>query len=344
MSNFEDRVNAAASLELNDRYKAIAKLDPEIARRYVIGINQTNDQNLRDNRPLTGFGGFAPHDVDSIMEAALKSGGKNNISKDAEEALLIILAAKTPWKGGARDYMIDKLEQNLKFEWSSNSIAGEATQLLQYTNRIDFESRGDTYPGTGYHFTTVDFQLIAGLIAKGDVGAWEASDRRTFLRLPEGQAGAWGFYDPDTDDIYIVSGLSPRDRQCTFVHVSMMAIRDVRNLPDKEAKYIAADGYIAQAFVALAMGSPYSTKSPDRPEEIASNGAAKLLQTPVKSRDKKWTSDFQQAYDDVVDAVVKLRGAKQADEVVKMLEDQQGQDAETAQVKKMLADLKKKKN
>jgi hypothetical protein len=342
MSNFEDRVNAAASLELTDRYKALAKLDPEIARRYVIGINQVNEKNLRDKRPLEGFGGFAPHDVDSIMEAALQSGGKSNISKEAEEALLVILAAKTPWKAGARDYMIDKLEKNLKFEWSSNSIASEATQLLQYTNKIDFESRGDKYPGTGYHFTPVDFQLIGGLIAKGDIGAWEASDRRTFLRLPEGQVGAWGFYDPDTNDIYIVSDLSSRDRQCTFVHMSMMAIRDVRNLPDTEAKYIAADGYIAQAFVALSMGSPYS-KFPDRPEEIASRGAAKLLQTPVKSRDKKWTRDFQQAYDDVVDAVVNLRGAKRADEVVKMLEDQQGQDAEKALVKKMLADLKKKK-
>jgi hypothetical protein len=342
MSNFEDRVNAAASLELNDRYQALAQLDPEIARRYVIGINQINDKKLREKRPLEGFGGFAPHDVDSIMEAALNSGGGSNISKDAEEALLIILAAKTPWKGGAKEYMIDKLEHNLKFEWSSNAIGGEATNLLQYTNNIDFESRGDQYPGTRYHFTPLDFQLIGGLIAKGNIGAWEASDRRTFLRLPEGQVGAWGFYDPDTDDIYIVSGLSTRDRSCTFVHMAMLAIRDVRNLPDTEAKYIAADGYIAQAFVALSMGSPYS-KFPDRPEEIASRGAAKLLQTPVKSRDKKWKSDFQQAYDDVVDAVVNLRGAKQADEVVKMLEDQQGQDAETALIKKMLADLKKKK-
>jgi hypothetical protein len=342
MSNFEDRVNAAAALEITDRYKALAKLDPEIARRYVIGINPVNEKKLKDNRPLEGFGGFAPHDVDSVMEAALQSGGKSKISKDAEEALLIILAAKTPWKAGAKDYMIDKLEKTLKFEWSSQSIASEAATLLQYTNKIDFESRGDKYPGSGYHFTPLDFQLIGGLIAKGDVGAWEVSDRRSFLRIPEGQVGAWGFYDPDTDDIYIVTGLSSRDRQCTFVHQAMTAIRDVRNLPDTQAKYIAADGYIGEAFVALAMGSPYS-KFPDRPEEVASRGAAKLLQTPIKSRDKKWKRDFQKAYDDVVDAVQALRGAQSADEIVKMLEDQQGQDAETALVKKMLADLKKQK-
>jgi len=39
MSKFEDRVNAAAALTIDDRYKALAKLDPEIAKRYVIGIN-----------------------------------------------------------------------------------------------------------------------------------------------------------------------------------------------------------------------------------------------------------------------------------------------------------------
>jgi hypothetical protein len=345
MSNFEDRVNAAAALEMTDRYKALAKLDPEIARRYVIGVSPINEKNLRGNRPLEGFGGFAPHDVDSIMEAALQSGGKSKISKDAEEALLIILAAKTPWKAGAKDYMIEKLEQTLKFEWSSNPIGSEAVKLLQFTDKIDFESRGDKYPGTGYRFTPLGFQFIGGLIANGDIGAWEVSDRRSFLRIPEGQVGAWGFYDPDTDDIYIVSGLSSRDRQCTFVHVAMMAIRDILNLPDMQAKYIAADGYIAEAFVALAMGSPYS-KFPDRPEEVASRGAAKLLRTPVKSRDKKWKDDFKQAYDKVVDAV---QGVRSADEIVKMLEDQQGQDAETARVnrtpsfKKMLEKLKKQK-
>ena len=48
-------------------------------------------------------------------------------------------------------------------------------------------------------------------------------------------------------------------------------------------------------------------------------------------------------YDDVVDAVERLEGTKVANQIVNMLEDQKGQDAETALVKKMLADLKKKK-
>lgn len=341
MSNFEDRVNAAAVLEIDGRYKALAKLDPEIARRYVIGINPVNEARLKKRRPLEGFGGFAQHDVDSVLEAALGSGGNSNISKEDEEALLIILAAKTPWKAGAKEYMIDKLEKNLKFEWSSKSIGNEAPQLLKFTNTIDFVSRGDKHHGTGYHFTPTDFQLVAGLIAKNKIGAWEVSDRRTFLRIPEGQAGAWGFYDPDLNDIYIVSGLSSTDRQCTFVHVVTHAIRDFRNLPEMPAKYIAADGYIVQAFVALSLGTPYST-SPDRPEEVAT-GAATLLQTPVRSRDAAWTSKFRKAYDDVVRAVEALRGTKAANEIVNMLEDQQEQDAETALVKKVLADIKKKK-
>ena len=252
---------------------------------------------------------------------------------------MIILLARTSWKAGAKEYMIKKLEQNLKFEWSSKSIRSEAPQLLQHTNNIDFVSQGDKYPGTGYHFLPVDFKLIAGLIAQDKLGAWEASDRRTFLHIPEGQEGAWGFYDAETNDIYIVSGLSSTDRQSIFVHEAMLAIRDFRNLPDKEAKYIAADGYIMQAFVALSLGDPYSSM-PDRPEEVASQGAAKMLQTT--SRNAKWTGDFRKAYDDVVDAVATLRGTKDADEIVQMLEDQQGQDAETALVKKILARLKKK--
>ena len=152
MSNFEDRVNAAAALDIDDRFKALSKLDPEIAKRYVIGINPVNEERLRKRRPLEGFGGFAPHDVDSVLEAALGPGGRSKISKEAEEALLIILAAKTPWKAGAKEYMIQKLEQNLKFEWSSKSIGSEAPQLLQYTNNIEFVSQGDKYPGTGITF------------------------------------------------------------------------------------------------------------------------------------------------------------------------------------------------
>jgi len=342
MSNFEDRVNAAAALDIDDRFKALSELDPEIAKRYVIGINPVNEERLRKRRPLEGFGGFAPHDVDSVLEAALGPGGRSKISKEDEEALLIILAAKTPWKAGAKEYMINKLEKNLKFEWSSKSIGSEAPQLLKFTNKIDFVSRGDKFQGTGYHFTPTDFRLIAGLIAKNKIGAWEVSDRRTFLRIPEGQVGVWGFYDPDLNDIYIVSGLSADDRECTFVHEATHAIRDFRNLPEMPAKFIAADGYIAQALVALSQKDPYST-NPDQPEDVAYAGAAKLLQTPGRSRDAAWTGKFRKAYDDVVDAVETLRGAKSADEIVDMLEDQQEQDAETRLVKKVLADIKKKK-
>jgi hypothetical protein len=61
MSNFEDRVNAAAALAIDDRFEALSKLDPEIANRYVIGINPVNEDRLRKRRPLEGFGGFAPH-------------------------------------------------------------------------------------------------------------------------------------------------------------------------------------------------------------------------------------------------------------------------------------------
>jgi hypothetical protein len=45
MSKFEDRVNAAAALEMTDRYKALANLDPEIAKRYVIGGSQKGSVN-----------------------------------------------------------------------------------------------------------------------------------------------------------------------------------------------------------------------------------------------------------------------------------------------------------
>jgi hypothetical protein len=86
MSNFEDRVKDAAGLEIDGRYKALAKLDPEIAKRYVIGVNPINADRLKSNRPLEGFGGFAPHDVDSVLEAALGPGGKSKISKEDEEA------------------------------------------------------------------------------------------------------------------------------------------------------------------------------------------------------------------------------------------------------------------
>jgi hypothetical protein len=338
MSKFEDRVNDAAALEINGRYRALAKLNPEIARRYVIGIREENEENLRKKRPLDGFGGFADHDVDSIMEAALAGG---TISKESEEALLIILAADTPFTRGAKEHMIVKIEQDLKFDWSSKSIKSEAPQLLQPTNKLDFVSKGNKHQGTGFHYTPLEYQLIAGLIADDVIGAWEVSALRSFLRSPEGQAGAWGFYDSDTDDIYVVSGLASRDRQCTFVHAATDAIQDVRNLPETLVKYMLADGYIAQAFVALSLGMPYASM-PNRPEESASRGASKLLQTPAGSRGVRWTRDFKQAYDDVVDACEAVKGSKDANMTIDILDDQVKPDAEAAAVKKVLLKLKRK--
>ena len=119
----------------------------------------------------------------------------------------------------------------------------------------------------------------------------------------------------------------------------MHAIRDFRNLPDAKAKHLAADGYIAQAIVAIAMGDPYSDSKSARPEEVASRGVAKLL---GKSRGSAWDREFGKVYQDVVAAVEKER-PKTADDIVGMLEDQQGQDAEKALVKKVLAGLKQKK-
>jgi hypothetical protein len=127
------------------------------------------------------------------------------------------------------------------------------------------------------------------------------------------------------------------------VHLVVHAIQDVRNRPETVVKFIAADGYIAQAFVANALGQPYSAKNPTLPQEVASTGASKMLETPLGRRNPKWTRNFKKAYDDVVDAVEALLGSKEANATLNMLEDQKGQDTETALVKKMLAKLKAKK-
>jgi hypothetical protein len=340
MSDFEDRVIAASSLEMDDRFKVLEKLNPALARQYAISVNPDNERRLKIKEKLTGFGGFAPFSVDTILQLARDANSR--ISKQNEEALLIILLAKTPWKGGAKEHMIEKLEQNLKFEASSKSIASDAPQLLKETGKIDFVSGGDKHKGTGFHYTPTEYQLVAAFIAQNKIGAWEVAARRSFLLIPAGEAGAWGFYDPDTNDMYIVDGLSSRDRQCTFVHVATLAIHDVRNRAEGLANYLAADGFIAQAFVALSLGKPYS-KFPNRPEEVASGGASKLLQTAMGDRDKKWGSKFRKAYDDVVDACVALGGPKGEQIIINMLEDKKGQDAETAAVKKILTDLKRKK-
>jgi hypothetical protein len=339
MSTFEDRVSAGAGQLMDDRFKILDKLDPEIARRYAIGVNAGNQQRLRDGKPLSGFGRFSKKDVDRVMDAALDF---DTISRKEEEALMIILAAQSQWEPGARDYFIDQLELHLKDLWSSDTIDDEAPTLLARTNRLDFVSGGDRHRGTLYHYTPEDYQLIAALIKKGEIGAWEVSVNRTYLRLPPGQAGAWGLYDDKTNDIYIVKGLDPRDRQASFTHEATHAIQDFRNLPDAAylAKYVETDAYIAQAFIALSFGVPYAA-FPDRPEEVATRGAAGMLLTPVGKRDKAWTRDFRKGYDDVVDAFIATHGTKSSNEMIDMLESATEQKREGALMKKMVQALKK---
>jgi hypothetical protein len=326
---------------MDDRFKILEKLDPEIARRYAIGVNAANEQRLANGTTLTGFGRFSKADVDSILEAALDF---DVISKKEEEALMIILASQSQWEPGAKEYMLDQIELHLKDLWSSDPIDDEAPNLLRYTYRLDFTSEGDRHRGTGYHYTPTDYQIISGLIGQGDVGAWEVRVDRTYLRIPPGKANAWGFYEQHTDDIYIVQGLSARDRQASFTHEATHAIQDFRNISHAAslAKYVESDGYIAQAFVALSFGVPYA-ENPDWPEEVACRGAAAMLLTPVRSRDKAWKSAFKQAYDDVVDAFVALNGAASSNEVIDMLESKAEQKRESDLMQNMLTKLKKKK-
>jgi hypothetical protein len=345
MSDFEDRVKDAAGQLIGDRFKILKKLDPEIAERYVIGVNQSNEQKLRDGKPLTGFGKFSKDDVDDILEAALDNYA---ISQKEEEALMIILASQSQWETGAKEYMIDQIVRNVESLWSSDPIDDEAPTLLQHTSQLDFVGEGENHRGTGYHYTTLDYQIISGLIRQGNIGAWEVAVDRSYLRTPAGQRGAWGFYEQDTDDIYIVSGLGARDRQASFAHEATHAIQDFRNIPNNGtvAKFVETDGYITQAFVALKLNLPF-TGSPKRPEDVACRekprlGAARMLLTPVRSRSKAWKSDFKKAYDEVVDAFVALPGSA-PDEVIDMLGSKKSQKREKALVKKMLKVLKSKK-
>lgn len=340
---FDDRVNAAANTLMDDRFKALQKLDPVIARRYAIGVDHKNAQHLRDGTHLTGFGKFSKDDVDDVLEAALDDQGTPRITKQEEEALLIILASPIQWEDGAKDYMIEQLEEDLKYVWSSKPI-DDAAQLLHYTYKLDFVSRGDKHAGTGLHYTPQDYQIIAGLIAQGGIGAYEVSDRRTYTRTLAGRAHAWGFYEYVKNDIYLIKGLNSRDRLASFCHEATHAIQDLKNIPHSAslAKYVEADGYITQAFVSLRFGMPYAAY-PDRPEEVAYRGAANLLWTPPRSRNKAWERDFKKAYDDVVDAYIALKGTADADQLIDMLEGAREQKREKALWEKMRDVLKKKK-
>lgn len=343
---FEKRVTDATGQLINDRYKILRKLDPELAEIYVIGVNKSNRKKLAAGRPLTGFGKISMKDVDDILEAALDDW---KITEDEEEALLIILETRSAlaWEPGAKEYMVDQIQTNLDELWSSVRIDDQAAALLQGTNSLDFVSEGVKHAGTGFHYTPVEYQVAIGLIESLKIGAWEVAATRSWLRMPPGQAGAWGFYDPVTDDIYLVKGLGSRDRQASFTHEVTHAIQDWRNFSHKQslAKFVEADCYIAQAYVALKLRAPY-TGRPKRPEDVACRdkptpGAARLLLTPVGSRDKAWKADFKVAYDEVVDTFAALPGSRPND-IIDVLESKQRQKREGDLVMRMLKSLKKK--
>lgn len=347
MSNdFEKRVKAATGQLLNDRYKILRKLDPELADIYAVGINKNNQQRIDAGRPLTGFGKISKDDVDDIMEAALDDWG---ITKEEEEALLIILETRSAlaWETGAKEYMIERLEANLDELWSSVRIDDEVFALLQWTAKLDFVSAGDRHKGTGHHYTPLEYQVVANLVDRLKIGAWEVSARRTYLRTDAGRRGAWGLYDAVTNDIYIIKGLASTDRKTSFTHEATHALQDFRNFATNRsiAKFVEADAYIAQAFVALEMNVPYTGQN--RPEDVACRtqptpGAARLLQTPLRSRDAAWKTAFKTAYDDVVDAFAAQAGSM-AEDIIDVLEGGREQKREDKFFQRALRKLKKKR-
>lgn len=363
MSDFENRVDTVSQQLIDDRFKALEKLDPELAQKYIEGVNRgnktapktarigsmaTGGKTIPSGSMVSGFGRFSKKDVDAVLAAAFDGNGRSRITKKEEEALLIILATRSPrWEIGAREYMIEQIELNLKHLWSSIPInAAEAVALLKYTDTIDFVSEGDKHKGTGLHYTALDFKIVARLIGEKKIGAWEVSDKRSYLRIPAGQAGADGFQLSNADDIYIVKGLDPNTRQFYFSHEATHAIQDLSNVPRARslAKFIEADAYIVQGFTALKRGVPYAAY-PNHPEEIASVKVAPMLSTPVASRNDKWRSDFRKAYDMVVDAWVARVGASEADKLIDMTfeESKRRQKEETNLLAKMRRELKGKR-
>jgi hypothetical protein len=304
MSAFDDRVWNIAHLAIDDRFKALSKLDPEMAVEYALGIASGNKARIRDGAPLIAGGPdkIDKADVDAIMAAAVDD---NVITKEEEEALLIIAATERSWAPGAKDYLIELIEKNLKLLWSTSPISSdEAARLLLQTNRLDFVSAGDKHQGTGLHYTPMEYQLVVHLIERKAITAWEISRHRSFKQIWALDDSTCVYYTQD-NVLYLLEGLSPRDRQCSFVHESTHAIQDFRNITAARSpnKYTETDAYIADAFVALALGVPYAA-FPNEPDEVASRegGAAAMLLTPVASRTAKWKSDFRKAYDKVVDA------------------------------------------
>jgi hypothetical protein len=349
--DFEDRVRDAAGQLIDVRYERLVKLDQRLADIYLVKVRRGNakaprrartgadavgDGPKKNSSMMMGFGKISRADVDAIMRVALDGG---RITKEEEEALLIILEGQRQWEPGAQDYMANLIENNMKHLWSTRRIdANQAASLLKPTDTIDFFSRGDRHQGTGLHYRPGDFQVIAGLIRDKQIGAWEVSAKRSFLRTSAAKDGATGFYaskqGPVTleildqhytreewlsgtelrshaDDIYVASGLKGKERQITFAHEATHALQDWENVRAL-TKFIEADAHIVESFTALKLGMRFPADG-DTPQAVAFRAAAPLLEKPVSRRNDRWRSAFRKAYDQVVDAFVDHAGKKDAD-------------------------------
>lgn len=217
MAGFEDRVFNLAHLAIDERFKALSKLDPEMAVQYALGVASANGARIRSGSSLIEGGPdkIDKDDVDAIIAAAVDD---DQITKDEEEALLIIVATERSWAPGAKQHMINQIERNLKLLWSTSPIdTKEASRLLAHTNRIDFVSGGDKYQGTGLHYTPAEYQLVVHLMERKALTAWEVAGDRSFQRISGLDSATGSYYAPD-NVLYLVSGLDSRERQCSFVH------------------------------------------------------------------------------------------------------------------------------
>lgn len=312
---------SATPSAFQERYEALKKLDPDIALQYAVAVNAKNREAIRTTGTTEfqgGFGNITKQEVDLIIAAATDG---NVITEKEEEALLIILATDKNWNiAGVKQYMIEQIEKNLRLFWSATPIdKDKAALLLVQTNRIDFVSQGDKHQGTGLHYTAAEFQTIVQLIARNNISAAEVSGEGFYKFIPG--ASDQGYYDISTNEIYLVSGLSSRDQQSAFAVWATVAIHDFRNVA-WPAKYRFVDTRIIKAFVALSLGSPYTT-SGDGAFAVANRkgGAAEMLMTPVASRNAKWKSAFKKAYDEVVDAYVAGAGSDAKANKAMFLED-----------------------
>jgi hypothetical protein len=270
---------------------------------YAVAVDSGNAQAIKTTgRPKFsgGFGRITNQDVDKILAVVTKDG---TITKDEEEALLIILGTKANWGDGAsKKYMIAQLEKNFKIFWSVKPIdKDQAALLLIQTNQIDFVSAGNSHAGTQLHYTSKEYQTIVQLIAQHKITAWEVSGERFYRKIPG--AVDEGIFDSTLKEIYLLRGISATERKALFARLATKAIQNSRNGSGAE-KDRHADLVIVRAFVALSLGDPYDD-SGDDPLAVATRkgGAADLLTTRVASRNGQWKSKFKDAYDDVVEAL-----------------------------------------